>query len=99
MYKINFDGVVFTDEDKAGIGAIIRNSQDMVMALMSHNVHLPILVVELETLAIAKVLDFSIDLGFVYAILEGDLEIVMNALKDDLAPLGFLIRDVKNYVE
>ena len=71
----------------------------MVMALMSHNVHLPILVVELETLAIAKVLDFSIDLGFVYAILEGDLEIVMNALKDDLASLGFLIRDVKNYVE
>jgi len=36
------------------------------------------------------------------AILEGDLEIVMNALKDDLTSLasfGLLIRDVKTYVE
>ena len=95
-------GAMFTDEDRARIEVVIRNSQDMVMASMSHNVHLPISIVELEPVAIAKALDFSIDLGFVLAILEGDLEIVMNALKDDstsLASFGLLIRDVKTYVE
>ena len=95
-------GAMFTDEDRARIEVVIRNSQDMVMASMSHNVHLPISIVELEPVAIAKALDFSIDLGFVLAILEGDLEIVMNALKDDstsLATFGLLIRDVKTYVE
>ena len=56
MYKINFDGAMFTDEDRARIEVVIRNSQGMVMASMSHNVHCPISAVELETLAIAKAL-------------------------------------------
>ena len=62
----------------------------------------PISVVELETLATAKALEFSIDLGFVSTILEGDSEIVMKALMNDsasLASFGLLIRDVKTYVE
>ena len=61
----------------------------------------PISVVELETLATAKAFEFSIDLGFVSTILEGDSEIVMKALTDDSASLassGLLIRDVKTYV-
>ena len=72
------------------------------MASMSHNITLPISVVELKTLAAAKALEFSIDLGFVSAILEGDSKIVMKALMDDspsLASFGLLIRDVKTYVE
>uniref|UniRef100_A0A7N2MVZ4 RNase H type-1 domain-containing protein n=1 Tax=Quercus lobata TaxID=97700 RepID=A0A7N2MVZ4_QUELO len=102
IYKINFDGAVLTDEDRAGIGVIIRDSQGMVMASMSHNITLPISVVELKTLAAAKALEFSIDLGFVSAIFEGDSKIVMKALMDDspsLASFGLLIRDVKTYVE
>ena len=61
----------------------------------------PISVVELETLATAKAFEFSIDLGFVSTISEGDSEIVMKALTDDsasLASFGLLIRDVKTYV-
>ncbi|XP_075645114.1 uncharacterized protein LOC142616113 [Castanea sativa] len=102
IYKINFDGAVFIDEDRAGIGVIIQDSQCMVMASISHNIPLPISVVELETLTVAKALEFSIDLGFVSAILEGDLEIIMKALMDDspsLASFGLLIRDVKTYAE
>ena len=69
---------------------------------MSHNIPLPISIVELKTLAAAKALEFSIDLGFVSAILEGDSEIVMKALTNDsasLASFGLLIRDVKTYAE
>ena len=40
MYKINFDGATFSDEGRAGIGLVIRNNQDMVMASMSHNLPL-----------------------------------------------------------
>ena len=79
---------MLTDEDRAGIGVIIRDSQGMVMASMSHNITLPISVVELKTLAVAKALEFSIDLRFVSAILEGDSKIVMKSLMD-----------VKTYVE
>ncbi|KAL4628030.1 hypothetical protein ACB092_05G208700 [Castanea dentata] len=59
MYKINFDGATFSDEDRFRIGVVIRNNQNMVMAPMSHIVPLPISVVELETLAMAKLLKFS----------------------------------------
>ncbi|XP_023885032.1 uncharacterized protein LOC111997196 [Quercus suber] len=93
---------MLTDEDRARIGVIIRDSQGMVMAYMSHNITLPILVVELKTLVAAKALEFSIDLGFVSAILEGDSKIVMKALMDDspsLASFGLLIQDVKTYLE
>ena len=72
------------------------------MASMSHNINLPISVVELKTLAAAKALEFSIDPGFVSALLEGDSKIVMKALMDDspsLASFGLLIWDVKTYVE
>ena len=41
IYKINFDGVVFTNKDRAGIGVFIQDSQCMVMASISHNIPLP----------------------------------------------------------
>ena len=34
-YKIYFDGVVFVKEDKAELGAVIRNSEGLVMASLS----------------------------------------------------------------
>ena len=33
--KINFDGAVFSSENKSGIGMVIRNSADLVMASCS----------------------------------------------------------------
>ena len=34
-FKINFDGAIFKDQDRARIGVIIRDSRDLVMGLMS----------------------------------------------------------------
>ena len=95
-YKVNFDGAVFRDEEKAGIGVIIRNSQGMVMASLSQKISLPQTVVELETLVATRAIEFSIELGFSKVILEGDSETVIKALQDNspsLAPFGLLIRD------
>lgn len=85
---------MFTDDDKVGIGVIILDCQGLGLASMSQNISLPLSIVELETLAVAKALEFSIDLGFDLIILEGDLEIVMNSLMDDspsLTSFGLLI--------
>ena len=97
-YKVNFDGAVFRGEEKAGIGVIIHNSQGMVMASLSQKISLPHTVVELETLAATRAIEFSIELGFSKVILEGDSETVIKALQDNspsLAPFGLLIRDAQ----
>ena len=97
-YKVNFDGAVFRGEEKAGIRVIIRNSQGMVMASLSQKISLPQTVVELETLAATRAIEFSIELGFSKVILEGDSETVIKALQDNspsLAPFGLLIRDAQ----
>ena len=67
--KINFDGVIFNDKEKAGIGVVIRNNQGLIMASLSHNVTLPSSAVEIEALAAAKALEFPLDLGVLTALL------------------------------
>ncbi|KAL0007162.1 hypothetical protein SO802_008664 [Lithocarpus litseifolius] len=90
---------VFKEEEKAGIGVIIRNCHGMVMASLSQKISLPQTVVEMETLAATRALEFSLELGFSKAILEGDSETVIKALQDgspSLAPFGLLlIRDAQ----
>ena len=98
LIKINFDGVVFKDEDRAGIGVVVRDSFGLVLASLSHNIPLPHSVVNLETLAACRALEFSLELGFHKAILEGDSLIVMSALRDpspSLASYGLLIQDAQ----
>ena len=95
-FKINFDGAVFKDEDNAGIGVVVRDSRGMVMASLSQNISLPHSVVNLETLAACRAFELSLELGLNKAILEGDLLIVMNALRDfspSVASYGLLICD------
>ena len=72
------------------------------MASMSQIIPLPLIVVELETLAAIKALEFATDLGLAPVVLEGDLEILTNALMDaslSLASFGLLIQDIKAYAE
>ena len=55
----------------------------MVMASLSQKISLPQIVVELETLAATRAIEFSIELGFSKVILEGDSETVIKALQDN----------------
>lgn len=93
-YKVNFDGAVFKEDDRVGIGVIIQNCHGMVMASLSQNIPLPQTAVELEAIAARRALDFSLELGFTKAILEGESQTVMIALQDDSpshASFGLLI--------
>ena len=87
---------MFKDDERAGIGVVVRDSQGLVLASLSQNIPLPHSVVTLETLAACRALEFSLELGFDKAILEGDSLIVMSALRDpspSLASFGLLVQD------
>ena len=89
---------MFKDEDRAGIGVVVRDSLGLVLASLSQNIPLPHSVVNLETQAACRALEFSLKLGFDKAILEGDSMIVMTALRDpspSLASFGLLVQDAQ----
>lgn len=52
------------------------------MASLSPNVALPSSAVEVEAISAAKALEFSLDIGVLTAIFEGDSSLVINSLKD-----------------
>ena len=72
------------------------------MGSMSQVIPLLQTIVELEALAALKALEFTVDLGLIFVVLEGDSEILMNALMDNslsLASFGLLIQDIKAYAK
>ena len=50
-YKTNFNGAVFEDSFETGIGVVIRNSADEIIAAMSEKIPMPPFMVILESLA------------------------------------------------
>ena len=62
---------MFTKIDRVGIRAIIRDYKCLAMASLSQIIPLPLIVVELETLAVKKALEFALELGLDFAILDG----------------------------
>ena len=79
IYKINFDGALFTTLDKAGIGVIIQDYKGLVMASLSHSIPLPLTVLEIKTMEAVTALEFALELELDSATLEGDSEILMNS--------------------
>ena len=102
FYKINFDGALFSTLDRASIGVIIRDCSGLVMASLSQQIPLPLTALETKTLVVARALEFSQELGLNSVILEGDCEILIKLLMEDLlfiASSGLLIQDMKVIAE
>ena len=96
-YKVNFDGALFEHEDSAGLGVVIRNQDGLVMASLSEVTPLPSTVIEVETLAARRAVEFALELGFENIILEGDSEIlikILNRSSRSLASFGHIINDI-----
>ena len=94
---MNFDGALFCQEHRAGIGVVIRNEEGVVIASLSHQIHLPSTVLEVETMATRRALEFAMEIGVHKVILEGDCEILTKALQSNshsLAQIGHLAEDV-----
>ena len=51
LLKVNFDGAYFAEDNKAGLGIIIRNNVGLVMAAMTQQIPLPASVEMVEVLA------------------------------------------------
>ena len=97
-YKINYNGVVFNQQEKAGLGVVIRNEEGAVMASMTQLVPLPTTVAQVEALAARRATEFALELGLNRVILEGDSEVICWGLQDhspSLALHGHILQDVK----
>ncbi|XP_075665465.1 uncharacterized protein LOC142635144 [Castanea sativa] len=98
MAKINFDGAVFTGENKSGIGIVIRDRSGLVIASCSKKLQQAYSSAEVEALAAATALSFAADIGINKAILEGDSMEVITALSQEapiLSSIGPWIDDAK----
>ncbi|XP_050248495.1 uncharacterized protein LOC126695706 [Quercus robur] len=98
MYKVNYDGTCFVDEEKAGIGVVVRNDRGQVMGSLAEKIEMPPTVEVLEAMAARRAMIFMEELGLRNAIFEGDSEIVVKALVG-LCPyqssIGHIIKDCK----
>ena len=79
----NYIDTMFQEEDRAGIGVIIRDCQGKGLAHMVKIIPHTLTVMELQTLATSKALQLDADLNLKDVIPKGDSEIAINALNAD----------------
>lgn len=100
MAKINFDGAVFSKENKLGIGVVIRNENGLVLASCTKCLSHAYSAMEIEAMVAATALVFANDIGVRRAILEGDPLAIMEAVSEyeqPLTPTGLLLEDVRMF--
>ena len=100
LVKINFDGAVFTfsEENKSGIGVVIRDSSGSVLVSCSKKIPHALMGSKAEALAAVTALSFATELGVDKAVLEGDSMEVIKALTQTertLSSIGPWIDDSK----
>lgn len=95
--KLNFDAAIFKEVDATGMGAIIRNENGEVMASLSVKGPPVTYSEEAEILACRRTVEFAMDCGFLELVVEGDNQLVMDALrleKSLLSRVGHIFQDV-----
>ena len=94
--KVNFDGFVFRENQRTGVGVIVRNAKGSVIASMVESFHLPFLVAAVEVIAAKKALQLAEDLGLSSIILEGDSKIDgLKSKNSSLKEYGHLLVEAK----
>ena len=79
------------------MGVVIRNDQGLIMASLTQQIPLPVLVIKVEVLATCKALELTLELGFDNITLERDSEVLIKSLAmgyNSLAHYGHLIVDI-----
>ena len=100
--KINFDGALFRDINKVGLGVVIRNDHGQVLASLSEQIQLPFSFDLVEAIAVAWAISFAHELSLSNYILEGDSDVVINALKrndDSLSSFGHILASAKSLTD
>ena len=98
FFKVNFDGAIFSKENKSSVGVVVRDENGLVLGSCTKRLAHAYNAVEVEAMAATTALEFASELGVRQAILEGDSLAVMKALREDeqpLSPTGLLLEDVR----
>ena len=99
--SINLDGAVFKESGEAGLGVIAQTSQGLVLASLAKKITFPPSVDDEEAMAAARAILFAQELGHSSFVLEGDSEIIINALRsedDSFASNGHLLASTKSLI-
>ena len=94
LLKVNFDGAYFAEDNKAGLGIIIRNDVGLAM---TQQIPLPASVEMVEVLAARRALWFAMELGFDRLVVEGDSEVIINSIKEgnmSHSAFGHILQDI-----
>ncbi|KAK9993181.1 hypothetical protein SO802_022884 [Lithocarpus litseifolius] len=97
--KLKFDGIVFREFGKAGLGVMVHDCQGNVIASLLEQAPLPFSPIIVEAMAAARAITFSQELGITEFMLEGDSEAVINSLRSTEASLttyGHLLEFAKS---
>ena len=100
LVKINFDGEVFSKENKSRIGVVVKNENGLVLGSCTKRLSQACSAVEIEAMIATTALVFASELGVRQAILERDSLAVIKALKESeypLSPSGLLLEDVRMF--
>ena len=87
---------MFQDFVSAGLGVMVRDSNERVIPALSKRITLPPTVEALEALACRKVVSFAIDLDLQDIVFEGDSEVIFKHLSSDqpsMAAFGHIVED------
>ena len=98
--KVNFDGAIFSNVNKLGIGVVIRNSNGLVFTSLSQQLSLAYSPEDIKALAASKALHFASEIGCSQVVLDGDSQVLMTRLitdKEVLSTNGLLIADVHRF--
>ena len=96
-YKINYDAAISNAENKAVIGVVVRDCNGEVMASLIQQLEQAYQPVEVEAIAACRAVEFGSEVGVDCAIVEGDSEVIVKALRNNdngLTPFAPLINDV-----
>ncbi|XP_050258952.1 uncharacterized protein LOC126703942 [Quercus robur] len=96
MYKANYDGAYFAEEEAVGIGVVVRNELGQVTASLAEKLVMPQTVEILEALAARRAMIFMEELGLCRVIFEGDSKTVVKALTGgcpNRSSIGHIVKD------
>ena len=94
-YKVNVDAIVFKHQGQCGIGVVIRNNQGLIMGAMCKHLEFPLAALEAEAKAMEAGIGLAWDLGLKYIILEGDAQLIIQALKGHMAPAKTILKIIE----
>ena len=97
IYKINYDGAILNVDNKVGVGVVIQDCNGEVITSLIQQLEQAYQPVEVEAITTCRAVEFGSKIGVDCAIVEGDSEVIVKALRNKdngLLSFALLINDV-----